>query len=301
MPHAIYQNSNRDRSFDTNIPDSNMNNADLYGTLPRRKTQKSQDHIRLSGSQQHEADVYNDFLEGQRRQSGNHSRTSSGARTPVNEVDFPVNYPTNSEQTYHHGDRSHYSANSAFPTGHHAGIKPIPVAPPKIENQSHHTEVGYQSKCWELPVSTGQPIRHQPANQIISPDPCYKHSQWNVGGAYHGDFINNPPVARSNIYGSLPSHVRNGNKAAKMHNNSSGIIRTAYSTQLQTTSANLCEPVKPETTDRHWSAGGSRSSEKRRQLDRSASFTYCSRPSSFKQTKSYQGTNLLKHVGDMSC
>ncbi|KAL4239972.1 Protoheme IX farnesyltransferase [Mactra antiquata] len=281
MPEAIYQNSHRDRSFENNLPNSNMNNADLYGTLPRRKTQKSQEHLRQSGSQQHEAEVYNDFLENQRRQSGNHSRTSSGARTPVNEIDFPVNYNMNSELSYHNGDRSHFSANSALQTGYRSGIKPIPVTPPKIENQSHQTEVGYQSNSWELPVSTRQPIGYQPTNRTRVPGFT---TPWNASGAFHGDLNNSPPVARLNLYGSLPSHVRNGNKACRTHNVSSGTVQTAFSTQLHTTFANLCEPVTTEACDSgysHNTLNGSKLPKKGRQLDRSASFTYLTRPSSF--------------------
>ncbi|XP_052768343.1 uncharacterized protein LOC128208776 isoform X2 [Mya arenaria] len=171
LPHGDYQiNANKDRSFETGIPDtssaSNPNNADLYGTLPRRKTKKSPDHVRQCNNQKNEAEVYQDFLDGQRRQSGGHSRSSSGARTPVNELNdngdlnhsgqtvqydnsdnkqmhlAPSNYQTGPQQSDASAFGRHFTEQGMSFTYSRMsqGLKPIPVSPPKIENQSKHTE-----------------------------------------------------------------------------------------------------------------------------------------------------------------
>ncbi|XP_053393052.1 uncharacterized protein LOC123564454 isoform X3 [Mercenaria mercenaria] len=175
MPPAEYHNAYKDRSFETNIPDTNTNNADLYGTLPRRKTQKSQEHVRQCNNQKHEAEVYHDFLENQRRQCGNHSRTNSGARTPVNETspsDYP-NYPHHqgqfvSNNTYDGVSRNITGQSSGTNFGQNHGIKQIPVVPPKIGNQSQHTESQPDlRKLCEEPVN----IPQRPLTpQVLCPD-----------------------------------------------------------------------------------------------------------------------------------
>ena len=188
-----------DRSFENNMPDpSNGNNADLYGTLPRRKTQKSQDHTRQCNNQKMEAEVYRDFLEGQRTRSGGHSRSSSGAQTPVNELDdlshpgphqggqySDMNTQTgvqNHRQSYEPAmvSREISQPGMSFTYSRMSqGLKPIPVQPPKIENQSKHAEVGNQSRAPALPP-------RQPVSQIAH-EGRHTHTNNNVS---KGCFIN---------------------------------------------------------------------------------------------------------------
>ncbi|XP_060584859.1 uncharacterized protein LOC132740839 isoform X2 [Ruditapes philippinarum] len=165
-----YHTGYKDRSFETNIPDTNTNNADLYGTLPRRKTQKSQEHVRQCNNQKHEAEVYNDFLENQRRQSGNHSRTNSGARTPVNDFnpsDYQhFSYPQGQFMSNNTFNRNSGDNSMGVNFGH--STKPIPVVPPKIGNQSQHTESqpDLRKLCEE-----SVPVPQRPLTpQVLCPD-----------------------------------------------------------------------------------------------------------------------------------
>jgi hypothetical protein len=286
-----YHTGYKDRSFETNIPDTNTNNADLYGTLPRRKTQKSQEHVRQCNNQKHEAEVYNDFLENQRRQSGNHSRTNSGARTPVNDFnpsDYQhFSYPQGQFMSNNTFNRNSGDNSMGVNFGH--GTKPIPVVPPKIGNQSQHTEVCNQSRQNGLPVSTREPVWFKSTSQTASSEHGYYDYMSNASYNKNGDFFKNPPVVRTGLYGTLPSHVKTSKIPASNPVASLTSIQTAYSTQLPVKSANLCEPVASAvqygSTDRYWSR------EKRRQLDRSASFSHPARPSEYKVTQTRAGTN----------
>ncbi|XP_060584868.1 uncharacterized protein LOC132740839 isoform X3 [Ruditapes philippinarum] len=280
-----YHTGYKDRSFETNIPDTNTNNADLYGTLPRRKTQKSQEHVRQCNNQKHEAEVYNDFLENQRRQSGNHSRTNSGARTPVNDFnpsDYQhFSYPQGQFMSNNTFNRNSGDNSMGVNFGH--STKPIPVVPPKIGNQSQHTEVCNQSRQYGLPVSTREPVWFKSTSQTASSEHGYYDYMSNASYNKNGDFFKNPPVVRTGLYGTLPSHVKTSKIPASNPVASLTSIQTAYSTQLPVKSANLCEPVASAvqygSTDRYWSR------EKRRQLDRSASFSHPARPSEYKVTQ----------------
>lgn len=291
LPPSEYH-SYKDRSFETNIPDTNTNNVDLYGTLPRRKTQKSQEHVRQCNNQNHEAEVYQDFLENQRRQSGNHSRTSSGARTPVNEISSSEyqnsfsqnegNYTNtfcNVNRNVHEQSGMNYLQNIQ---GH--SIKPIPVVPPKLGNQSHHTEVCNQSKVKELPVSTRDNVWLQQTSHSYSSEHSNFVCQDNANGVANGESLQNPPVVRHGLYGTLPSRVRIGRITTSKPIASSATVQTAFSMQLPVTSSNLCKPV---ATDCY------RLNEKRRQLDRSASFSHPSRPAANLLPQSRAGTKSV--------
>ena len=289
-----YNTGYKDRSFETNIPDTNANNADLYGTLPRRKTQKSQDHVRQCNNQKHEAEVYNDFLENQRRQNGNHSRSNSGARTPVNDLN-PNSYqnfsypPGQFMSDSSHSDVNRNISDQSMGVNFGPGTKPIPVVPPKIGNQSQHTEVCNQSRQNGLPVSTRDPVWFMSASHTTSSEHSYHSYKSNAIYNNNGEFFKNPPVVRTGLYGTLPSHVRSDKIPASKPVASLTSVHTAYSTQLPVKSVNLCEPVASAV--QYGSTGGYRSKEKSRQLDRSASFSHPSRPSEYKITQTRAGTN----------
>lgn len=297
MLSSEYHNPHKDRSFETNIPDAN--NADLYGTLPRRKTQKSQEHVRQCNNQRHENEVYQDFLENQRRQSGNHSRNGSGARTPVNEInssDFQNNYPQTPVQLIPNntinGVNRNYSEHA--PVQRYSPNGNITVVPPKIGNQSQHTEVGNQSTFMELPVSTLEPVGFKSANQNCSSEHGYSYKETvNDASNQPGEFFNSPPpIARHNLYDTMPSHISPG-KVAASRPVTSVTAQTAYSTLLPVTRARVCEPVALVPATRLACAGsnGYRVSETRRQLDRSASFSHPARSSPFIHVRPRTGTN----------
>lgn len=302
MLASEYHNSHKDRSFETNIPDTN--NADLYGTLPRRKTQKSQEHVRQCNNQRHENEVYQDFLENQRRQSGNHSRTGSGARTPVNEInssDFPNNYPQSPGQLIPNNTINGVNRNygeqapvQRYLPNNSPGLQSITVVPPKIVNQSQHTEVGNQSTCMELPVSTGSTVGFKSANRNYSSEHGYSYCKKTVNDTsnQHGEFFNSPPIARHDLYGTMPSHMRTG-KVAASRPLTSVATRTAYSTLLPVTSAKVCEPVALVPATRLACAGsnGYRVNMTGRQLDRSASFSHPARSSAHMHVRPRTGTN----------
>ena len=269
VPPTDYHTApHKDRSFETNVPTDN--NADLYGTLPRRKTQKSQEHTQMCNNQKHESEIYQDFLDNQRRQTIHHSRTNSGATTPVNEPrSEPVkyNYSGHSgsvrqeQQPGCHGNSSY--SNLRYPAAPHTGFPCVPVSAPEIRHQSQHTEVG------KTAVTTVNPAWQQPP-----------------GGATR--VVHSNTLPRGNIV------------TGKIHTASSAAIETAYSATVVPAPSGHCEPVPPHTGSRSGhvtkiasAASSARkiASENPRRIDRSASFSHIRPPAYSQLFSSHTGTN----------
>ena len=275
VPPTDYHTAYKDRSFETNIP--NDNSADLYGTLPRRKTQKSQEHTQSCNNQKHESEIYQDFLDNQRRQNVNHSRTNSGATTPVNEnqpfsADLSGKFQADSHsmttgqaqvrQLQHCGSHG----NMQHPAAPHTGIPYVPVSAPEIRQQSQHTEVR------KTAVTTVNPAWQQP-----------------TGGTTR--------VANSN---TLP---RGNIVKGKISTASSAAIQTAYSASVASTCSGQCEPVQPvvgsisgHLTQAASAASNAKScrniaSESRKLIERSVSFSQIRPPSYSQLFPSHTGTN----------
>lgn len=300
-PHVPPTQSNR--SFETNIPDSNsVNNADLYGTLPRWKTQKSQDHVRQCNNQKLESEVYHDFLENQRRQtdSVNHSRTGSGARTPVNELNSDlVNAPNkryeNTVQTQQ-VNRPYPDSSTGFKYSRMTqGLKPIPVSPPKIEKQSQHAEVDTQSvKQLDGFVSAGR--FHSPSENGGT-----EHGNCDVRRLNNGDYPTPGAKPSSRAFNStLASFIRtkSSKSVADKHVSSSP---ATHPRRLQCASINQCEPALAQLPladpglaydePGRGRRDPCRSRVSGQMLNRSASLSRLARPAAYSQSSPYSGTN----------
>ena len=255
VPPTDYNQAYKDRSFETNVPNDN-NNADLYGTLPRRKTQKSQEHTQMCNNQKHESEIYQDFLDNQRRQNVLHSRTNSGATTPVNELNSePVKYNYSGHsgsvrQPGCHGNGNY--SNVPYPAGQasRTGVPCVPVQVPEIRNQSQHTEVGKTS--------------------VTTVNPPWQPSPRGTTRVVHSN--------------TLP---RGNTSTAKIHTASSAAIETAYSATVVPTPSGQCEPIPYPTgsssghvTKNASAASSARklASESTRRIDRSASFSHIRPP-----------------------
>lgn len=324
MPPAA--GSHQNRSFETNIPDTNSaNNADLFGTLPRRKTQKSQDHVRMCNNQKLESEVYQDYLENQRRQTENvnHSRSSSGARTPVNELESDlinvpnVRYENSNQQPYNcvtnqqtqQVVRPYPDVNSGITYSRMSqGLKPIPVAPPRIENQSQHTEVGNQTVFQLGAVSATEPNGFQSSNENDGSEHGWYGDE--VRRSSNGEYLTHQrhhaqPSPRA-FNSTLASYIRT--KSSKPLADTSRVApsaaQTSHSQRLQGTQVNQCDlvPAPPahtktpvalllyECVGRDWY----QSSISRRKLNRSASFSHPVRLSAnTSQTAPLTGTNIV--------
>ena len=255
----------KDRSFENNIP--NDSSADLYGTLPRRKTQKSQEHTQSCNNQKHESDIYQDFLDNQRRQNINHSRTNSGATTPVNE-----NQTVNIDSVEYQTDSYSKGPVPVRPPQHcgshgntrHPGIPYVPVSAPEIRHQSQHTEVG------KTTVTTVNPSRRQPA-----------------GGTTR--VVNSNTIPHGNIV------------KGKITTAPSAAIQTAYSATVASARSGQCEPVKQTTgsLSGHMTIASAtnakccriRASDSGRSIERSSSFSHIRPPSYSQLFPTYTGTN----------
>lgn len=271
VPPTDYNTAYKDRSFETNVPTDTS--ADLYGTLPRRKTQKSQEHTQLCNNQKHESEIYQDFLENQRRQNIHHSRTNSGATTPVNENQtfsetVKYNYSVAAgpaqvrQQSGSHGGNSH--GNMRYPAAAHTTVPCVPVLAPEIRHQSQHTEVGKTAvnPSWQQPP----------------------------GGATR--VVHSNTLPRGNIViGKIPTA-------------SSAAIQTAYSASVASAHSGQCEPVPPPIGSHSGhvinsasaASSASRSSrnvasENQRRIDRSASFSHTCPPAYSQLFPSHTGTN----------
>ncbi|WAQ96336.1 hypothetical protein MAR_029026 [Mya arenaria] len=336
LPHGDYQiNANKDRSFETGIPDtssaSNPNNADLYGTLPRRKTKKSPDHVRQCNNQKNEAEVYQDFLDGQRRQSGGHSRSSSGARTPVNELNdngdlnhsgqtvqydnsdnkqmhlAPSNYQTGPQQSDASAFGRHFTEQGMSFTYSRMsqGLKPIPVSPPKIENQSKHTEVCNQSISGSPASPLSGPVHFQPANQK-------HHSDSDLQAIQNGR--NDNPFQfwqkRANSFSTTNTIARHNqnceNKTLESSVGQSGTstVHIARSSSLRTQPVSRSEPVQPKLPS--WCEAVQpnfqsveleqyRKCTPRRKLDRSVSFSHPIRSASENRAYSAKDSESISY------
>ena len=274
VPPTDYNQAYKDRSFETNVP--NDSNADLYGTLPRRKTQKSQEHTQMCNNQKHESEIYQDFLDNQRRQNVHHVRTNSGATTPVNELHSePVKYNYSGHSGSVRQDQQpgchsngNYS-NVRYPAGQatRTGVPCVPVSVPEIRHQSQHTEVG------KTAITTVNPAWQPPPR-----------------GATR--------VAHSN---TLP---RGNTVTAKIHTASSAAIETAYSATVVPAPLGQCEPVPHQNgshsghvtnhvTKNASAASNARkiASESTRRIDRSASFSHIRPPAYSQLFPSHTGTN----------
>ncbi|KAH3864193.1 hypothetical protein DPMN_027209 [Dreissena polymorpha] len=317
LPPAEYQNAPyKDRSFETNMPDINnaptSGNADLYGTLPRWKTQKSQEHMRQGNNEKHEAEVYQDFLDSQRRQSGGHSRNNSGARTPVNEIgpSFDPNQFTRTNKAPNLINPGYNYQNYPQqvippPVGHpfpvdqpctysrmSQGLKPIPVTPPKIENQSKHTEVCNQSVSGPPPLPPRKPLLAPTANvttnieqydqvvnkrlkknQYHNPAEVLKPSAWRPDSATlcrHESFKQS---------GTSDTHVQYATLSAR-----SRPVHTAFATKLSGNTASMCDAVSVSSNvnlqnESLFSITSGQPNPSCLKLGRSASFSQASRQS----------------------
>ena len=274
VPPTDYHTAYKDRSFETNIP--NDNSADLYGTLPRRKTQKSQEHTQMCNNQKRESDIYQDFLENQRKQNIHHSRTNSGATTPVNENQTFNEYSAESysvkagQATVRQIQHSGSHGNTRHPAAPHSSVPCVPVSAPEIRHQSQHTEVRKSA------VTTVNPTWQQPT--------------W---GATR--------VANSN---TLP---RGNTMIRKIPSASSAAIQTAYSASVASAHSGQCEPVTPagslsshvtgHVTQTASAASNAKCSsrnivsESQRRIDRSASFSHTRPPAYSQLFPSHTGTN----------
>ena len=195
VPPMHGHNPYGDRSFETNCPTTSGNSSEVFGTLPRWKTQKSQDHVRMCNNQKREDEVYQDFLDNQRRQTGVHSRTSSGAQTPVNDPDYVnSNLHQNSSQSYRHlqyqpGGETSYTEHPQV-----SGQTGLPLAPnvaPKLPLPSQHTEVGtslqmvtnqqkVQNLCMHSSNLYTDPVNRNSFSNMNKTSTCPQTSQYNV-------------------------------------------------------------------------------------------------------------------------
>ena len=323
-PHVPPSQNNR--SFETNIPDSNnANNAELYGTLPRRKTQKSQDHVRQCNNQKLESEVYNDFLENQRRQSENvnHGRSNSGARTPVNELGPDLkNVPRyeNAGQNQQ-GIRPYPDQSPGFKYSRMTqGLKPIPVSPPKIERQSQHTEVGrvlHQDtvSAWESNKGFPSPSENSGCNGNENTSGRYENEHGlncdgRRAGGNNGEYLTqeqlkSQPSSKA-FYSTLSGFIRTKNsKAVDTNHGSSNTVQASHTRRLQCAKVSQCEPVLVQPHDpqvvrvsgAQCAQDKSGSSVSGQKINRSASFANLIRPSAYAQPKSHQtGTNTCKNT-----
>lgn len=311
-PHMPPTQNNR--SFETNIPDTNSaNNADLYGTLPRWKTQKSQDHVRQCNNQKLETEVYQDFLENQRRQTDNvnHSRSSSGARTPVNELNSDlINLPNgryeNSNQSQQQSVPSQYMSqvNRPYPdpkyTRMSQGLKPIPVTPPKIEKQSQHTEVG----TFNQSASQLGAVSAMETCQYVSPSENDGSWQGNHEGFYienNGEYL-----ARQTAVTKPGSRAFSSTLARFIRTKSSKSVALPdpEPPRLLNAQVNKLDKVPvppmyshPPSSLKHRPGGRDRyqANTVPEKLNRSASFSII-RPAAYKQTDPRSGTHSTTNV-----